>query len=417
LQRRRLRLSVAFDSPSRWHKAAQKDIEHASATNDREWYSRGNMRVDRLLYRSILRPLATQRGLCAVLVLGCALGVLGSYLAVPPVKTDSPIRIPETSLDFGTRWMQDSIEIALPVHNVAGRILDITNIATSCACTVVDRPSLTLGPRETQNLKVKLDVGRKRAQTLSRGESDFEASITMSVANWTPSAWRWRIHGKIASPITISPPQPALHVIAGAKLEPLSWKVVAAPQVRSLRLASATGVADARLDPVDPPHGYRLSAKPLKRTAIGRFVSKIVLQATGGGTMSFPPTTVEIEGRVDPPVRFEPPVALIGALEVGRSGTKEMSLVSVIGTPFTLADVKAAGNAGASVQWDVHQKGPVHAIRVSQKSTAVGVHTTVLKATVRMAQADLAPFEIQLPIVYDGTQVASTSDSTDRSVP
>ena len=376
------------------------------------------MRLNDARYSEILRRFATQRGLWAAVILGGALGGFGFYLVLRPANaTEVPIRIPESSLDFGTRWLQDSLEIELPVHNLVGQTLDIKNISTSCACTVVDRSSLTLPPNEVRNLKVKLDVGRKRLHSLSFGEADFEAFVTMSVLNWTPSAWRWRIHGKIASPFTISPPRLAIHAIAGADLQPLTWNLTAAREVRNLQLQSATGVGDVHLDPVDPPHVYRLSAKPLKRTEIGRFVAQLVLQATTNAASSLPPTSVQIEGQIDPPVRFEPPVASMGSIEVGRSTTKEMSLVSVSGTPFTLPQMRAEATAGASVEWDVHQEGPVHTIRVSQKSNSVGVHTTVLKATVRMAQADFAPFEIQLPIVYRGTQIASASKATGRSVP
>jgi hypothetical protein len=325
--------------------------------------------------------------------------------AARKLESGFPLDIPESSLDFGTSWIQDSLRIKLSVHNVMDRTVDVTHVTTSCTCTDVDRRSFSVPPHGVESVAVTLNLARKLTQNLVEGPTDFEAYITLSVAGPAPNASRWRIHGKVESPIAISPAPLALRFVAGCEPPPFSWQVVAAKEVRSLRLCSAEGVENARLDLVDPPNVYRLSVKPKRRTAVGRVLAKVTVQASSDREL--PPTTVVIDGRVEPPVRFDPPVVSFGTLNVGQSATKEMSLVSVNGVPFSIEGIKIDEDAGAAVRWDAHKTSAAHAIQVSQKSTTIGTQTTLLKASVRIARSDLAPFEIELPIAYSGTQPGS----------
>jgi len=99
------------------------------------------------------------------------LDLLISSVVLRPAEYDSmkanqpKLEFTEKAHDFGTVKEGDKLDYTFSFANKGGARLEITNVSTSCGCTVASISTKILAPAETGTLKVEFDTSGKSGKT------------------------------------------------------------------------------------------------------------------------------------------------------------------------------------------------------------------------------------------------------------
>jgi hypothetical protein len=134
------------------------------------------------------------------------------------------VALPKEALDFGEVWVQKDFRWTLPIHNPTDQPVDVVKVETSCLCATVEPASFTIPPRRTQNLELRLDLTARDGRNASQGQRRVVVEVTPLVrrdrrtasdnaesdqtANGgaLAAAARWRIVGRVKTPVLFDPP-------------------------------------------------------------------------------------------------------------------------------------------------------------------------------------------------------------------
>lgn len=106
------------------------------------------------------------------------LAAYGYFKSIPAVKNETgnlpEIKISPKTFDFGKVRYGDLLEHSFRLKNTGEEILEIKEVATSCACTAASSVKEQISPGEETELKVVYDTG---AMSGPRGRGEQERTI------------------------------------------------------------------------------------------------------------------------------------------------------------------------------------------------------------------------------------------------
>ncbi len=112
-------------------------------------------------------------------------GKIPNNNAIPVISFNSDFH------DFGKLSPDEIVSYAFKFKNTGKSILVISNVATSCGCTVIDYPKKPVKPGEESMIDVKFD---------SRGKHGLQTKSITVIANTEPAATTLRIQASIIEP-------------------------------------------------------------------------------------------------------------------------------------------------------------------------------------------------------------------------
>ena len=106
------------------------------------------------------------RWLFAITILGFsfAAAYLGGMAAKKVKGTEQAqeviggLMIPTDNLDMGEVWEAKDFSWRLPIRNLSDRTIEIRKFLSSCVCTAIDPPRLSIPPGETVMVNLVLDL-------------------------------------------------------------------------------------------------------------------------------------------------------------------------------------------------------------------------------------------------------------------
>ncbi len=108
----------------------------------------------------IAKTLLLASGLLIALVIGAYLS-FGSIAASLAYARGDRLIVDATNKSFGTLRSNSDGTLVFQIRNLASRPITVLGARSSCTCTAVENLPLTIQPRETHPLKIRIRPGKK----------------------------------------------------------------------------------------------------------------------------------------------------------------------------------------------------------------------------------------------------------------
>lgn len=88
--------------------------------------------------------------------------------------------VTQSQIDLGDVWSQDRLLLTVPIHNPTKEIVEISSIAPSCSCAIVNPSAINLLPGSSKSISIALDLGPIRPASV-QAPRDFPFKIMFRV--------------------------------------------------------------------------------------------------------------------------------------------------------------------------------------------------------------------------------------------
>jgi hypothetical protein len=229
--------------------------------------------------------------------------------------------VPGSALDIGRIWDEKEVSCDLPVENQTANEISIAYIDVSCNCTSVEPRAITVAPRQTAILRLKIDPTHRTPREVGLIERPFAVEVTPQIQKGIrPRGGGWVVHGIVRSRVTLD----ALSVQFGESIvygQPaMPRKACATAHIPVERLEVTTGNQLVKVDVArekQNPDQFTLSITPKPGLPQGRFASDITIDLITPHGDRLRGTVLPVQGDVQPEVRPLPAKVMLGLKRVG----------------------------------------------------------------------------------------------------
>jgi hypothetical protein len=277
----------------------------------------------------------------AYLVALASLSLLGSAAAQdqPPVEPPPAPRIELSTQEwnFGVAWQGQPLKQEITVKNAGTAPLEISEVSSSCGCTVPTKPKSPLAPGESSTMTISYESAKRPGQ----------ANQTVTLITNDPAQPRVPIkltgevkpvydldpkEGLIFGQLTQSSNETRTVKIANKYTDPLHLQ---------LKEGQDFGPFGIQLKDVEPGRRYALSATTKPPLKVDRFQALVLLTT---GLELVPEIRVPLYGFVQPPVSLRPTKLFLPKNSVSDI-KRVLQLSYTADYPLELTAVKATHDA------------------------------------------------------------------------
>jgi hypothetical protein len=342
-----------------------------------------------------------------VLVLGLA-GVGAAWVATAPQRGAPKLIVADDYLDIGDVWETSDFVWELPIHNRSERTITITRFQTTCSCLrEVEPPSLVIGPKETANVTLKLDLNRRPRD---KEQSDhFNLPIAATVeADPNSIAAIWGLHGRARRAYTISAPGVYLgEVTRGQAFDPQTISVTPVKPAQDLVVDY-----DRSLLTVSVEHRgntFQMRIAPHAQAPPGTLQAELTIRAVCDDEERSPSVSVPVRGVVREDVQATPETVAFVAAELGGTLEETIVLRSFSGRPITVEGIETTSD-DVTVQPMTGPQSVQNAFVITQTVARLGQQSSTIRFTVRAGNGGQKAI-VEVPLTYHGLQPASSAVS------
>ena len=267
--------------------------------------------------------------LCSFVAAWWLAGWLAASMAVqhPPTEVVPPlvyeiggIVVSPSALQLGEVWETNAYELKLPIRNASNAPVKVADVLAGCACVEVSPRKFILGPRETIDLKLTIDLAKRAPWEQHKENRPVRLDIRPLIEGVPPSKEAWLVEGVVRSRITLDVER------LGFGDRPVSGSVNA-PRTIEARVHASEGGLVATVVP------YGAGAVSVSRLGEGEYALAISPAASlPPGAFSFhvefslldtegeriqTGRTLPVTGVMQPEVRAFPAQVLLGSRVVG----------------------------------------------------------------------------------------------------
>lgn len=315
------------------------------------------------------------------------------------------IRVNPDQLTFGNQWETNSYRHRFHVENQTATEITIARFETSCSCAGVKPSKIKLGPYDSANLEVELDLrklGPLSPRSESRRVSFWVQPIVQNSTGKARPDKTWVFQGTVMPSVRVE--NPILTFGTHSHLDISS-------RVRTTRVHCLVPNSDLRIQCFTTHGGLTAKAKAVTKSAheitvewTGSFVpgehrARLVLQ-TGD---EIPPYTVNLARTVLSDIQASPPAILLGSRRVGEAVTETVTLHSLTGRKLTLHEVRS-GDRSIAIH-AVHKGGPP-SFEVRCLIPKLGSKQATVQAII-VTDSEKKKEEIELPVAWTGMSSSS----------
>lgn len=299
-----------------------------------------------------------------------------------PRSTSSELFIAPASLDFGEVWETSEHVISLTVENRSDEVVEVSEFVTGCECSSVEPKGVTLSPRGSAVVRVRLDLTHRQEYHLGLERRPVSVRVVPVTRKPLSDVAGWDLRGVVRSRVSVQP----------ARLNFEDRCVQDGPEaVRTLRGVAHTPVKELRSrvrpDSAATVHAdregdrFEVRVAPRSSLPVGPFEFEVLFTAVEEGGAEWPGPVVRVWGEMQPPTRIVPGSVLLGEHPVGTRAEGEV----VLKLP-----------AGEWVVKQVEAESPDVTVRRASRENAVAY---VIAQTVRRAGDDtsLVHFTVSSP--------------------
>jgi hypothetical protein len=248
----------------------------------------------------------------------------------PP--TLGPTIVCVSDLDFGEVWEQKDFHWTLRLRNVDTAPVEIVDFTSSCSCAFISPKSTIVGPGESSDIAVTLNLNFPASAPSDLSQMEFSALIIPRISSSSTLDMPWKIRGHVKRAISLDPKQVDLggDLICGRIVQSKVVMAACHSPLAALRAELDTRVASIRIDRTSSePNGaqnftIRVTACP--RRDPGLFEFDIPLHATLVDGVALPPVLLHVRGIAWESTVPVPSSLLFGAVTIGKTATETVSL-------------------------------------------------------------------------------------------
>lgn len=303
-----------------------------------------------------------------------------------------------SNFDFGSVRAGDDIEHTFQIGNPSGEPLEITNVSSTCGCTVAEVERRLLAPGESVPMLVKLSTKAKSGRVSQpvfvqlSDKSSFTYTLSGFVTNYEIAKLRFD------------------RVLKGAAWQRevfLPW-----PPEMNLEIASVAYDTDKISVRHRAEQRRSVFQVSLNEQIPYGFMNEIVKIQTND-TLA-PEKTISVAGMIAYPVECQPEQVTLGLIKPGQDATGKVIVFSPYARPIEIIEV--AFKEGLDLAWVENRKS------VSEIELTLTLHTDAVRAYYKSvlhvkarSEADTHEFDVEVYGV--GATDGEAPDADSRSVP
>jgi hypothetical protein len=287
----------------------------------------------------------------------------------------APLRVDSARLDFGEVRNQADFRWTLPVENLARRPILVSRVEGSCSCVRVEPSSFPIGPGETVDVELSLDLTVQDAHRASQAVREYAESIAVFVGDDAvrPAAI-WNVRGRVSSAFSLSPGQLDFgdSLIAGMPFDSKTVDVECYAPCQRLHVANGEEFASAVVRQVDDAgRRFEIHVLPNPGLPAGNHEFKLNVTAELGNGETTPPVPLKVAARVLPEFGIRPSFTHLGTIPVGKDVDETISLISRSGRAFSVERVNC-DSENVSIEALPAVKGGDRMYRINIRATQSG---------------------------------------------
>lgn len=271
--------------------------------------------------------------------LGYHLGVVVSAAVGRPTTDPGPIgtqpprigglEVTAADLDIGEAWEDPNFVRPMTITNRGDRRAEVTDLRGGCECTAVEPRSFTLGPGESQQVRVKIDLTHRYPHQFGVERRELAVGLHPFLKDRGMTAEGWKITGVIRSRLSLEGRGLQFGDLCGQGGPPVTRKMRATAHVPLAGLGAACPreTATVGVRRVGGESGqYHVLVTPTPNLPLGPFRFDVTLTATLPDGSQFPCAPFHVEGEMRSPVRVVPDPVLLGEHAVGATAEAYVSV-------------------------------------------------------------------------------------------
>lgn len=347
--------------------------------------------------------------LIAGVILATVAGVAGTYAGRyhraaranadrPSESESSGLYVPPGKLNFGEVWEQPGFEYVVPVENRGEAAVTLSELSGSCDCIAIEPRTLVIPPRETREIKLKLDLRPKDIRDPSvKLERPFAVGVWGQATNAGVTTRRveWYVEGKVRRAFDTSRRIEFGRVSELASLpDAIRTQFRSAVPVREARVRSSSDVFTVRIAPSpSDPCVHELIVSPRNRPSVGSHDAVLSIEPVAADGRELPPVEVVATLVVVPDLETLPDRVDLGVLDLGTERSERLVIRSVAGKPFTVEKVATEGS-GLSMTPDRSSDECAYFVRIV--ADQLGPINRILSFTIRSDGVDPATVRVSV---------------------
>ncbi len=319
-----------------------------------------------------------------------------------------PLRVDSALLSFGAAWNQKDFQWTLPIENVTDRAIEVTRVEGSCYCTRVEPSAFPIGPGETVDVRLTLDLtvqDLNRASLPVRDHAEKVAAFTEDDA--VRPAAVWEVRGRVRSGFSMVPGQLDFgdSLVAGSPFASKTVKVNCHEACQRLEVESDESRASALVTQTDGDGGgvgrqFEIHVVPNAGLPAGNHEFTLGVKAVLGDGETTAAAPLKVAARVLPEFGIVPSLTHLGRMTVGTEAEETVSLISRSGRSFSVERVESDSD-DVSVEPYPVTAGGSRLYRLTIRASQTGNQQAEVRFHVRVDEDDSRASEpLILPVQY-----------------
>ncbi len=239
--------------------------------------------------------------------------------------------------NFGVAWQGQPLKQDVVVKNVGTATLEITDVSSTCGCTVPTRPKSPLAPGESSTMSISYDSARRVGKA--------NHTVTLITNDPTQRSIPIKLFGEVKPLYEVEPKEGLtfgqLYQKSSETREVTIVNRYTEPLRLQLKAGQDFGPFDIALQELDAGQRYRLTAATRPPLKVDRYQAMVALST---GFELVPEVKVSLYGFVQPPASVRP-----NKLFLPRNSVSEMKRVLHLtfapDYPLELTSVRATHDA------------------------------------------------------------------------
>jgi hypothetical protein len=278
----------------------------------------------------------------------------------------------------------------VPVENREPFAVEIERFSSTCNCLSVEPKSFTLGPGETQTIRLQIDLTSQ-----ARPTGDIAVGLTprlKSGARWP----EWTVRGRVRRVLTmVRKVDLGQHSELAQPFPPWTVPVESALSLDMLSVqCDVPGLVASISRPTSEEGKYLVELRPAKTLPVGNIDGTLTLTPRIKGGETLPSRRLPVRGSVVADLEASPPLVQVGGRRMGESFQEEVTLHSLTGRALTAVKFRAEGQGLV-----VEPTERPDRFRVRQAVALAGTQQTQVRFSVVL---DGRNVELRVPVEYTG---------------
>lgn len=307
----------------------------------------------------------------------------------------------EESLSFGEIWETADFAWTLTLENPTSETVSIESLEASCGCTSPKPNQLTIAPRASAEVRLKIDFAPRTNEDPSAPVSEFAVHVTPKFRRGEAklAGKGWSVRGRVRRALKLSERSIVFgrtsQLVQGGDMPSEIITATAIQPLQSVEASCDPPLLSAEVEQADVDGLYRIRVMPRPDLPAGLFRPTVYLRPVTLEGERLPAIAVKAEGEILAPVIAIPDRVDLGRHDVGDAAEAIVRLESPLGKSFRVDRVEvddAADEPLRASEFDARDLS----LRLQKRFTLRGIYKAKARLSLRVEGGK--PVELVVPI-------------------